>query len=93
MTTDAWVQILVAVSIIAVFFLIVTLYRLFGVLGDVKEVTEIAAERAKEVDAKIDLAEKKIDSLSEVLKGFVYSLDIIKIIRDKFNKAKKQDKK
>lgn len=93
MTTDAWVQILVAVSIIAVIFLIITLYRLFGVLGDVKEVTGIAAERAKEVDAKIDQAEKKINSLSEVLKGFVYSLDIIKIIRDKFKQTKKEDKK
>lgn len=93
MTTEAWIQILVAVSIVAVVFLIVTLYRLFGVLGDVKEVTEIAAERAKEVDAKIDQAEKKIDSLSEVLKGFFYSLDIIKIIRDKFKQTKKEDKK
>ncbi len=92
MTTEAWIQILVAVSIVAVVFLIVTLYRLFGVLGDVKEVTEIAADRAKEVDAKIDQAEKKIDSLSEVLKGFVYSLDIIKIIRDKFKQTKKDKK-
>ncbi len=93
MTTEAWVQILVAVSIVAVVFLIVTLYRLYGVLGDVKEVSAIAAERAKEVDAKIDQAEKKIDSLSEVLKGFVYSLDIIKVIREKFKKSQKEDKK
>ena len=93
MTTDAWVQILIAISIVAVIVLIGTLYRLFRVLGDVKDVTKITSERAKEIDTKIDQVEEKIASVPEMLKGFLYSLDIIKIIKDKFKQTKKKDKK
>jgi hypothetical protein len=91
MTTEAWVQILIAVSIIAIIFLVVVFYRLTEVLADVKTVTEIASKRAKEIDARIDLAEKKMDSVSEMLKGFMASLDIIKIVREKFKE--KESKK
>lgn len=94
MTTDAWIQILIAVSIVAVIVLIAALYRLFEVLGDVKVTTKIAAERAKEIDATIDQAEEKIGSIAEVVRGFMHSLDVIKIIKDKFkNKKGKNDDK
>jgi|GEM_PF-1476298 len=92
MTTEAWVQILIAVSIVAVIVLIAALYRLFDVLGDVKETTAIAEKRAKELDAKIDQVEEKVSSYSNALKRFVASLDVIKIIADKFNKKKKESK-
>jgi len=91
MTTEAWVQILIAVSIVAVIVLIAALYRLFDVLGDVKETTAIAEKRAKEIDAKIDEAEETISSYSGVVKRFFSSLDIIKIVADRFKKRQNKD--
>ena len=88
MTTEAWVQILIAVSIVAVIVLIAALYRLFDVLGDVKETTAIAEKRAKEIDAKIDEAEEKIHTYSGSLKKFFTSLGVIKMVADRFKKKK-----
>lgn len=88
MTTEAWVQILLVISIVAVTVLAFALVRLFVILGDVREVSKIIAVRAQEVDEKIDLAEEKIGTAAGLVKGFIYSLDIFNIINKRKTKKK-----
>ena len=83
-------EFLISFSIIAAILLIMVLFRAYNVLGDAKDVSAIAAKRSKELDVKIDQAETKLDSISDAIRGFVYSFDFIKMLRDKLMKEHKK---
>lgn len=91
MTTGLLVQILVIAAIVAVIYLIVALSRLQGVIDDAKEITGVTAKRIRELDKAVDSTEERLKSASDAVRGFVYSLDFIKIIRDKIMKEKREE--
>lgn len=90
MSTELLTQVLIIATIVAVIYLILVLKRAYEVLGDTKEVSTIAAKRTKEVDERISAAENKLDSFSDAVRGFVYSFDFIKMLRDKLMNEKKK---
>jgi len=92
MSTELLIQILVSVSIIAIVCLIVLFWRIFSILSDINEITKIAKKRADQVDAGISKFEANISSGLDALKGFVYSLEFIKSIREKIEGYKKGEK-
>ncbi len=92
MATDWLLWILLVITIIAAIFLVMVLYRAYNVLGDTKDVSGIASKRVKELDERISKAENRLDSFSEGVKGFIYSLDFIKMLRDKLMKESKGGK-
>lgn len=92
MSTELMIQLLIGISIIAIIFWIAVLWRVFGILTDVKETTIIVKKRVQDVDAGIGKFEKTITEGMDALKGFVYSLEFIKSIREKIENHKKGEK-
>ena len=90
MDREIWIQVLLAVSIIAVGFLIAVFWRLLGVLADAKKVSAIAARRVEQADELIDKTENGVKHIADTMKGILYSMDIVKAIREKFNSKEKE---
>ncbi len=93
MTPELLYQILLAVSIIAVVCLVIVLWRLFTILNDVKVVSDVAKKRTLEVDLYIGKTMQSLQGIGDAIRGFIYSFDFIKAIREKFvNKGEKNEK-
>ena len=90
MDREIWIQVLLAVSIIAVGFLIAVFWRLLNIMADTKRVTKVLAERVEEADKLIDKTENGIKNIAEMMKGVLYSIDIVKAIREKFTNNDKE---
>ena len=83
--SETLVGVLYLVLIIAVCMLTAVFWRLFDILGDIKKTTERIDRRTKQLD---EMAENIINSLKgsvDAIKGFLYSLDLVKTIRKKIN--------
>jgi hypothetical protein len=92
MSTELLIQLLIGISIVAIGFMIAIFWRVFGILSDVKETTVIVKKRVQDVDAGIGKFEKTLTEGMDALKGFVYSLEFIKSIREKIESYKKGEK-
>jgi hypothetical protein len=88
LATEILLQILYGVSIIAVIVLITVLWRAFEVLSDFKDFSSILVKRAREVDQMVVKTKDSIENFSEAVKGFVYSLGIIKTVKNTINNNK-----
>lgn len=88
MATDLLLQILYSVLIIAGVVLIAVLWRAFEVLSDFKDFSTILSRRTKEIDQMFAKAKDAIENLSEAIKGFVYSLGVVKTIKNVINENK-----
>lgn len=92
--TEILIQILLVVLIIASIVLIAALWRFYEVLSDTKETTSIVAKRMKQADNAIDKAKASLSDMTQVVKGFVYSFDFLRTLREKIKsnaKTKEQD--
>lgn len=84
-------QILFVVLIVAGIVMIGVLWRSFEVLSDIKTSTRIIAKRVKEIDESIYRTQEAVRSMIESVKGFIFSLDFLKAIKEKFNKKGAED--
>jgi uncharacterized membrane-anchored protein YhcB (DUF1043 family) len=91
MTTEILYQILLVVLIVAGLFLIVALWRLIDVLSDLKKVSNIISKRAAEIDTYVGNILSSFKETADMIKGFLYSFDIIRAIREKYLEAKNKD--
>ncbi|KKT77578.1 MAG: hypothetical protein UW75_C0059G0003 [Parcubacteria group bacterium GW2011_GWF2_44_8] len=92
MTTVILLEVLYSVLIIACVFLIAVLWRTYGILSDLKNVSSIMERRAKEIDLTIGQAKESFIGLSEAIKAFIYSLGIVKKIRSAINNNDNKNK-
>lgn len=89
--TETLIQVLIGVLIIASVILIVVLWRFYEVLSDTKETTAIISKRVKQLDVAYEKTRSSVSDFANVIKGFVYSFDFIKMIREKI-KTKVEEK-
>lgn len=75
MYTQVTTDILITLAIVVAVVLIVVLVRLYQVLDNAMVVSSIAKKRAVEADAWIDEAKKSVNSFSDVVRGFIVSLN------------------
>jgi len=75
MYTEVTINILITLAIVVSVALIIVLIRLYQVLGNAMTVSEIAKRRSLEADAWIDEAKKSVNSFSDVVRGFIVSLN------------------
>lgn len=87
MATGILIQILFGVLIIASIMLIAVLWKTYEILGDVKESSSILLKRAKEIDELVGKAKDSVTSVSETIKALVYSLGIVKTVRNAINET------
>lgn len=75
MYTEITTDILITLAIVVSIAMIVVLIRLYQVLGNAMTVSTIAKKRAIEADAWIDEAKKSVNNFSDVVRGFIVSLN------------------
>jgi hypothetical protein len=91
MLTTVLFQILLIVLIVAGALLIANFWRWYGILGDLKSVSEIVSRRVKEADLAVENIKTIIRGWRETVTGFVYSLGFVKTLRRLFENNKKGD--
>lgn len=89
MTTEILIQVLYGVLIIASIMLIAVLWRTFQILDDVKEATSRLSKRVKEIDELFGKAKDSMSNISETIKAFIYSLGIVKTVKNAINDTNK----
>lgn len=89
MATEILIQVFYGVSIVAVIVLIAVLWRTFEILGDTKEASSLLLKRVKEIDELVGKAKDSMTNISETIKAFVYSLGIVKTVRNAINESNK----
>ncbi len=91
MVTEVIYQILLVALIVAVIFLIFVLWKLYTVLIDLKTVSTLASKRSIEIDKYLGKILQSMENIGDTVKGFIYSLDFIKAIKEKFINKKEQN--
>ncbi len=89
METELLKQILILVSIAAVVMLMVILWRLYSILGDVKTISTLSVKRAQQFDGMITKFEQTVTEYLDGFKGFLSSVGFIKNIAKYFETNKK----
>ncbi|HOX40711.1 MAG TPA: hypothetical protein PK263_00785 [bacterium] len=88
--TETLIQILIVAAIIAIVFLCVVLSRLYQILSDVKETTDIVSVRVRKTDAAIEKTANSIEGYVQAVQGFLYSFEIVKFVKNKIDEMKKK---
>jgi hypothetical protein len=88
MDTELLLQILYIFLIIATIFLIAVLWRIFGVLSNFKETSDIILKRVKELDESISKAKSTLLGFLEGIKNFIYSLEFVKKFKNTIDNNK-----
>lgn len=91
--TEMLIQVLLAVSIIAVLFLIAVLWRSFSVLTDIKLTSGTISKKVAEIGVMIDETVKTIDGFKQTIKGLVDSLKGFSNFKEKLSDFWDDDKK
>jgi hypothetical protein len=86
-------QILLAVLIVAVFFLILVLWRLYNILTDFNAASEIIAKQVTALGALVNDIIKSLEGFRQSLKSFFESVKSLGNIKQKFSDFWEDDKK
>ena len=86
-------QILLAVLIVAVVFLVLVLWRLYNVLTDLNTASNIIAKKVTAIGLLIDDTINMIDNLKHTVNGFLSSIKSLGNIKQKFSDFWEDDKK
>lgn len=86
-------QILLAVLIVAVVFLIMVLWRLYNILTDFNTASEIIAKQVKQAGVLVNDIVKSLEGFKQSLKGFMESIKSIGNIKQKFSDFWDDEKK
>ncbi len=86
-------QILLAVLIMAVVFLILVLWRLYNILTDFNAASEIIAKQVTALGALVDDIIKSLEGFRQSLKSFFESVKSLGNIKQKFSDFWDDDKK
>lgn len=86
-------QILLAVLIVAVIFLIFVLWRLYNILTDINSASQIIAKQVTAISALVDDIIKSLEGFRQFLKSFFESVKSLGNIKQKFSDFWDDDKK
>jgi len=86
MNTELLYQLFLIVLSIAGAVLIVVLFKVLEILDDVKKTTGIVRKRSVQLDSYFERAVDSAKNFRETIKGFLFSFDMLKMIKQKFDK-------
>ena len=86
-------QILLAVLIVAVVFLVLVLWRLYNILTDFNTASQIIAKQVTAAGVLVNDIIKSLEGFKQSLKGFFESVKSIGNIKQKFSDFWDDDKK
>lgn len=91
--SDLLYQILLAVLIVAVVFLILILWRLYNILTDLNAASEIIAKQVSALGVLVNNIIKSLEEYSQSIKSFLESVKSLGNIKQKFSNFWDDDKK
>lgn len=91
MSTETMLLVLYAVFIIVGVFLIAVLWRLFDILSNFKEISNILKKRAIEIDESVSKAKNSFTDFVELMKSFIFSMGFVRNIRNSMKNKEKGD--
>ena len=86
MNTELLYQLFLIVLSIAGAVLIVVLFKVLEILDDIKRTTTIVRKRSVQIDTYFERFVDSAKNLRETVKGFLFSFDMLKMIKQKFDK-------
>lgn len=92
-TTEILFQVSLVFVVMALVFLIVVLWRLYKVLTDINDTTEITKRRARDFDLWLNQIESSVDNIADVMKGMAVSFQKLTKIKNKIEAFFERDTK
>jgi len=87
MLTEVLYQLLLVTGIVVGIFLVLNLWHLLAVLKNFRGVSELVDSRARSLDKELEQLQHFVANIPAATKTFLLSFEVIKILRDHFEKA------
>ena len=87
MDSSILIQVLIVVAIVVGLMMIVILWRVIGIMNDLRAASALVLKRIREIDQTIDETKERISSFAEIIKNFIFSFEFMKTIKEKIEKG------